>query len=105
MGPATRSGCEAQCLNANMPCRGCYGPPGNTVDQGAKMLSMLAALINSEDEKTIRAVSDQFVDPAGTSYRYTLATSGMGSLKEKDFEASNLINLQTESGRDEDSFN
>jgi len=36
MGPATRSGCDALCVKANIGCRGCYGPPPNVIDQGAK---------------------------------------------------------------------
>ncbi|MGD0550141.1 MAG: oxidoreductase, partial [Candidatus Bathyarchaeia archaeon] len=36
MGPATRGGCGAQCISANMPCRGCYGAVPGVLDQGAK---------------------------------------------------------------------
>ena len=32
IGPATRSGCGAQCVNVNMPCRGCYGPAASVID-------------------------------------------------------------------------
>ncbi|MFP4687310.1 MAG: oxidoreductase [bacterium] len=47
MGPATRSGCGAQCLQANQPCRGCYGSPEGVADQGLKMLSVLGSAIKS----------------------------------------------------------
>jgi len=75
MGPATRAGCGAQCIAANMPCRGCYGPPANSLDQGAKMLSALASVIDSEDPETIQQILDQIKDPAGTFYRFGLPHS------------------------------
>jgi len=45
MGPATRGGCKAQCLDANMPCTGCHGPTPNSIDQGAKMMSAVASIL------------------------------------------------------------
>ncbi len=75
MGPATRSGCGAQCLNAGMPCRGCYGPQDGVEDQGAKILSAIGSLIDSDDEKTIRSIVDQIKDPAGTFYRFGMGKS------------------------------
>ena len=50
LGPATRGGCGGRCINANMPCRGCFGPTDNVIDQGAKSLSFLASMIDSRDE-------------------------------------------------------
>jgi F420-non-reducing hydrogenase small subunit len=38
MGPATRGGCGSVCLDANMPCRGCYGPLPRAIDQGGPIL-------------------------------------------------------------------
>ena len=75
MGPATRGGCGAQCLNANMPCRGCYGPVPGVLDQGAKMLSALASNFDSENEEEIQKIAEGVVDPIGTFYRYGLARS------------------------------
>lgn len=75
MGPATRSGCEARCLQAGMPCRGCYGPAPEVYDQGAKMLSALGSLIDSDDEEEIKKIIGQVEDPAGTFYRFSLAHS------------------------------
>jgi F420-non-reducing hydrogenase small subunit len=78
MGPATRSGCKAQCTTALMPCRGCYGPAGEATDQGAKMIATLGMLVDSEDEQTIAETVGEIVDPAGTFYCFTLPTSLLG---------------------------
>lgn len=75
LGPATRGGCEARCINANMPCRGCFGPMDNVMDQGAKSLSFLSSIIDSRDEEELKKISDSIPDPAGLFYRYSLATS------------------------------
>jgi F420-non-reducing hydrogenase small subunit len=75
MGPATRSGCDALCTKANMPCRGCYGPPPNVVDQGAKMVSALGSVIDAQDPQEIERILDQIADPMGTFYRFSLAHS------------------------------
>ncbi len=75
LGPATRSGCGALCVKANMPCRGCYGPPPNVTDQGAKMISALASVIDSQDPEEIQRILDQIPDPAGTFYRFSVPAS------------------------------
>lgn len=76
MGPATRGGCGgALCVKANMPCRGCYGPPPGVQDQGAKMISALASIIDVEDETELKKVMDKIVDPVGTFYTFSLANS------------------------------
>jgi F420-non-reducing hydrogenase small subunit len=75
LGPATRGGCGARCIKVNMPCRGCFGPAPNVIDQGAKMLSALASIYDVDvDEEIVRMVQE-VVDPAGTFYRFGLATS------------------------------
>ncbi len=75
LGPATRSGCSAPCVSANMPCTGCLGPTSRVKDYGAKALSAIASLIDSEDEREIAAIMEQIVDPVGTFYRYSLPAS------------------------------
>jgi F420-non-reducing hydrogenase small subunit len=80
-GPATRSGCGLPCLTANMPCRGCYGPPEGVTDQGSKLLSAVAALIDTDDPAELQRILDTVVDPVGTFYRFSLADSILSELK------------------------
>ncbi len=74
-GPATRSGCGALCPTVNLPCRGCYGPPPGVVDQGAKLLSAVASVVDADSEEEARRIVSQIVDPIGTFYRFGLAAS------------------------------
>ena len=75
MGPATRAGCEALCVSGNMPCTGCYGPTSRVRDQGAKILSSLASLLESKDDAGIEHALATIPDPVGTFYRYSLPKS------------------------------
>jgi len=72
LGPATRGGCGARCINVNMPCRGCYGPLPEAIDQGASALSAIASIIDSNDPEEIQKIIDQILDPAGYFYRFGL---------------------------------
>lgn len=74
-GMATRSGCNARCPSANMPCIGCYGPAEGVVDQGARMMSAVSSVIDSKDPAEIDRILEGIVDPAGTFYRFGLAHS------------------------------
>jgi F420-non-reducing hydrogenase small subunit len=58
-----------------MPCRGCFGPTDQVKDQGAKSLSFLASMIDSEDERELEEIIRSIPDPAGLFYRYSLPTS------------------------------
>jgi F420-non-reducing hydrogenase small subunit len=75
LGPATRDGCGERCINANMPCRGCFGPTSRVADQGANFLSGLASIIDAKDEEEIKRITDSIVDPAGMFYYYALPAS------------------------------
>jgi F420-non-reducing hydrogenase small subunit len=78
MGPATRDGCGHRCINGNMPCRGCFGPTDQVYDQGAKFLSALASILDTNDEKEMDRIVQSIVDPAGTFYRFSLPKSLLG---------------------------
>jgi F420-non-reducing hydrogenase small subunit len=75
IGSATRAGCGFRCIGSNMPCRGCYGPLPNVVDQGAKILSAIASHIDSDDPKEVERILDTLPDPAGYFYRFGLPLS------------------------------
>jgi F420-non-reducing hydrogenase small subunit len=79
LGPATRGGCSdpPRCIRSNMPCEGCYGPPPDVTDQGAKMLSAVGSIIDSQDPSEIKKVIDGIVDPLGTFYRFGLPASAL----------------------------
>ncbi len=81
VGPATRSGCGAQCLTVDMPCTGCGGPCPNSPEQGAAMMSALASILGLEGEQEhyteedVEALMSQIKDPVGTFYMYSLPSS------------------------------
>jgi F420-non-reducing hydrogenase small subunit len=79
MGPATRGGCEARCVNANMPCTGCGGPCPGVAEQGSAMISALSTVLGIESEKgegyDPAEFVDQLKDPLGTFYKYSLPAS------------------------------
>jgi len=79
MGPATRGGCEAQCISANMPCTGCGGPCPNEVEQGSAMISALSSILGvggeRDPEYDAQKLISQVKDPLGTFYKYSLPAS------------------------------
>jgi len=83
LGLATRSGCGAKCLNADMPCTGCGGPAPNVPEQGAAMITALASILGYdtvEGKKTyteaeLEDLINQVKDPVGTFYMYSLPNS------------------------------
>ena len=74
-GPATRGGCGVRCIKANMPCRGCFGPPPGVIDQGAKLVSAIASIYQGNTKEDIDRMVEEIVDPAGTFYRFGMADS------------------------------
>jgi F420-non-reducing hydrogenase small subunit len=74
-GPATRSGCGARCTSSGIPCRGCYGPLPDVVDQGAKLLSAVVSVIDSQDPDEIERIIDGLPDFAGFAYRFSTPSS------------------------------
>ena len=74
-GSATRSGCGVRCPNSNMPCRGCYGPAPHVVDQGAKLISAIASIVDSKDPAEIDRILADVPDIMGYAYRFGLPGS------------------------------
>lgn len=75
-GIATRAGCGARCPQVNSPCIGCYGPAEGVTDAGARMMSALASVIDSQDPEEIdRIIQAAVPDPVGTFYKFGLAGS------------------------------
>jgi F420-non-reducing hydrogenase small subunit len=98
-GPATHAGCGALCIKAEMPCRGCYGPPAGVVDQGAALLDAIVAGFEGESDAAIRRVLATIVDPVGTFYRFSLAASLLHQIKQEP-EASGQICASQRNGED-----
>jgi F420-non-reducing hydrogenase small subunit len=80
MGIATRGGCGASCINANLPCRGCFGPTASMLDPGAEAISAIGSIAGASNEndvaphemkKAVRSV----IDPVGSFYRFTLSSA------------------------------
>jgi F420-non-reducing hydrogenase small subunit len=58
-----------------MPCRGCYGPPPNIIDQGAALLSAVSSVVAADTEEEAARIVGEIVDPVGTFYRFGLPAS------------------------------
>ncbi len=74
-GVATRAGCGARCPTSGIPCRGCYGPLPGVVDQGAKLLSAVVSVIDSNDPAEIDRILEGLPDFAGFAYRFSAPAS------------------------------
>jgi len=75
-GIATRAGCGALCPQVNSPCIGCHGPTEGVHDYGARLMTALASVIDSnEPEEIDRIIREGIPDPVGSFYRFSLAAS------------------------------
>jgi F420-non-reducing hydrogenase small subunit len=75
-GIATRQGCGALCPQVNSPCIGCYGPNEGVQDYGARLMTALASVIDSDDPDEIDQIIERGIpDAIGQLYRFTLANS------------------------------
>ncbi len=80
-GPATRSGCGALCPSVGAACIGCYGPAEGVIDYGARLMTAVASVIDSNDPDEIEDILDGIVDPVGTFYRFSLPHSLLRAAK------------------------
>lgn len=80
LGLATRGGCGATCIAANMPCRGCFGPTAEMLDPAAEAISAIGSIAGEAEENWVEAhkmkkAVRSICDPAGTFYRFTLPSA------------------------------
>jgi F420-non-reducing hydrogenase small subunit len=80
MGIATRGGCGATCIEANMPCRGCFGPTADMLDPATEAISAIGSIAGEANENAVAAhemkkVVRSLRDPVGTFYRFTLPSA------------------------------
>jgi len=83
MGPATRTGCGERCINANMPCRGCFGPTDEVLDQGAAFIGALASNFDADTPEAADAITEKLIDPIGIFYMYGLPSSILKRVQRK----------------------
>jgi F420-non-reducing hydrogenase small subunit len=74
-GMATRSGCGARCPSSGIPCRGCYGPAPGVHDQGAKLVSAVASIIDSKDPEEINEILSTLPDFTNYANRFSIPAS------------------------------
>ena len=75
-----------------MGCRGCYGPLDGVEDQGMRMLTAIASVLEVGDahtdehelERQINEAMATIPDPAGTFYRFSMAHSILRRAKVRD---------------------
>ncbi|MEM3832529.1 MAG: oxidoreductase [Thermoprotei archaeon] len=77
LGPVTRGGCGALCVNANMPCTGCFGPLSDVRDYGGKAISYLASILDLDNEEDIKRELSKIIDATGLVYKYYLPKSAL----------------------------
>jgi F420-non-reducing hydrogenase small subunit len=83
-GIATRAGCKALCPQVNSPCIGCHGANDGVADYGARLMSAVASVIDSNDPDEIdRIISEGIPDPVGSFYRFSLASSQLRRKKKE----------------------
>ena len=101
LGPGTRQGCQPGCVEAGMPCRGCFGALDGVRDAGAGLLSAFASLLAGSEEDR-EALAAELPDPVGTFWRYSFA-AGLLPRRPRPFgaaaPAAPLRPVRTEKGR------
>jgi len=66
MGSATKGVCGTLCVKVNIACRGCFGPPAEVADQGAKLASSIPSIYDAKSEEDITKMVNKVIDSAGT---------------------------------------
>jgi len=73
MGPVTKAGCGALCINVNAPCTGCYGQTKWGVNQAERFTDTILKNFNVTISK--EDLLSQVKDHIGTFEKFTLASN------------------------------
>jgi len=87
-GPVTRGGCNERCIRANVTCKGCMGPIPKVKDPGAKLISVIGTILQSENEKQLgeeglKKIIENFHDLTGSLYSYSIPLSYVEKIRRK----------------------
>ena len=85
-GPVTRGGCNERCIRANVTCRGCMGTIPAVKDPGAKLISVIGSILQSNKEKQLgeeglKKIVENMHDLIGSFYTYSLPLSYVEKIK------------------------
>lgn len=79
LGPITRGGCDATCVRANVPCRGCFGPSANLLRNNAVAYMDDLQIRQSGTER----LEELMIDPVGSFYRFGVSGLTLKRCKNK----------------------
>ena len=87
-GPVTRGGCNERCIKANVACKGCMGPIPSVKDPGAKLISVIGAILQSDNEKQLgeeglKKIVEGIHDLTGSLYTYSMPLSYIEKIRRR----------------------
>ncbi|MGY5852684.1 MAG: hypothetical protein RTU92_03875, partial [Candidatus Thorarchaeota archaeon] len=97
LGSVTRSGCDAQCPNTNVPCSGCRGPTDNVLIKPAH--TVLRDFVTRVAHFSGRSEAEVLEQVNGVPWRFFPFTFASEAMKRKPY--SKILELQAPTRRGE----